>query len=84
MATNILSARGVIPLSVKGEVRAGGASGLDAVNEWLTPVKAPDLIIFTKQFRTLLKSGVPIVKLLEVVGSQTENIKLKKIIHRHE
>jgi type IV pilus assembly protein PilC len=82
MATTILSARGVIPLSVRGDVRAGGgASGLDAVNEWLTPVKAPDLIIFTKQFRTLLKSGVPIVKLLEVVGSQTENIKLKKIIH---
>ncbi len=82
MAAGILSARGIIPLSVRGEAGAGsGVSGLDALNEWLTPVKAPDLIIFTKQFRTLLKSGVPIVKLLEVVGSQTENIKLKKIIH---
>lgn len=82
MATSILGARGVIPLSVKAETRGGGgATGLDAVNEWLTPVKAPDLIIFTKQFRTLLKTGVPIVKLLEVVGGQTENIKLKRIIH---
>lgn len=47
--------------------------------ERFTRVKTPELILFTKQFRTLLKAGVPMLKLLEVLENQTENIKLKKI-----
>jgi type IV pilus assembly protein PilC len=47
----------------------------------LTPVRPPELIIFTKQFRTMLRSGVPMIKLLEVLESQTENDTLKTAIH---
>jgi type IV pilus assembly protein PilC len=46
----------------------------------LTPVLAPDLILFTKQFKTLIRAGVPILKLLQVLENQTDNLKLKNIV----
>ena len=79
MAANALIGRGLIPLKVAPErVSASGSSMYD-FKERLTRVKTPELILFTKQFRTLLKAGVPMLKLLEVLENQTENIKLKKI-----
>ncbi|MBW1894906.1 MAG: type II secretion system F family protein, partial [Deltaproteobacteria bacterium] len=79
-ATNILNARGFIPTMVTGAVDASERFGLERINEMLTPVKAPELIIFSKQFRTMLRSGVPINKLLEILENQTENPVLKKTI----
>jgi len=78
--TSILDSRGIIPITLKGESERRSSFSWDDVNEWLTPIRAPELIIFTKQFKTLLKSGVPIIKLLEVMESQTENMKLQAII----
>lgn len=77
-ANNILAARGYIPSRVTGE---GGLPGINLmdIKARLTPVKAPELIIFTKQLRTLLRAGVPIIKILEVLENQTENFNLKKI-----
>ena len=79
-ATNILNARGFIPTMVTDAVDAGERFGLERISGMLTPVKAPELIIFSKQFRTMLRSGVPINKLLEILENQTENPVLKKTI----
>jgi len=79
-AINILNSRGFIPTEVTGTAGTDSGFGLERINELLSPVKAPELIIFSKQFRTMLKSGVPINKLLEVLEHQTENPTLKKTI----
>ena len=79
-AINILNSRGFIPTAVTGTSDTGSRFGLERINEMLTPVKAPELIIFSKQFRTMLRSGVPINKLLEILENQTENSTLKKTI----
>ncbi len=78
---NMLLARGLIPLKVAPGKEHGGASAspLNDLQERLTKVKPPELILFTKQFRTLLKAGVPILTILQVLENQTENLKLKKI-----
>src|SRR4030042_1106759 len=39
-----------------------------------------DLIIFTKQFRSRLQAGIPILRLLNVLEHQTENKILKKVV----
>lgn len=39
-----------------------------------------DLIIFTKQFRSMLSAGVPIIRLLQVLEAQTESHVLRKAI----
>ena len=79
MANSILLARGFIPTSVTTE------SGTSPRQLWLSlrariaSVKAPELILFTKQFRTMLRAGVSIIKLLQVLERQTENLNLKNI-----
>jgi type IV pilus assembly protein PilC len=82
-ATARLAAMGYIPVTV----RRGGGGGQGASGEglWasldmrLARVKPQDLILFTKQFRTMLAAGLSILELLRVLEQQTENIKLRKI-----
>lgn len=81
VARQKVSLRGLIPVKIK-ETRHGDNSAgfISDLNVRLTPVTPPDLILFTKQFRTMLKAGVSILNLLQIMENQTENIKLKKII----
>jgi type IV pilus assembly protein PilC len=43
-------------------------------------VKTRELILFTKQFSTMLGAGIPVLRLLEVLVDQTENPRLKSVI----
>ena len=79
-ATNALVARGYIPQKITDSSRSGIGFFLAELQEKLTPVKLPELILFTKQLKTLIHAGVPMLKLLQVLESQSENIKLKRII----
>ncbi len=80
-ATNLLSERGFIPSKVLQETEGlqGGVNWL-TIKERLTRVKTTDLILFTKQFRTLVRAGIPIISIFQVLENQTENIKFKKIV----
>ncbi len=78
-AAAILSGRGLIPDRVVE--KSGGKSGTDAgLLARLTPVRPLDIILFTKQLRTMVRAGVSIVHLLQVLESQTENKRLKYVI----
>ncbi len=79
MARDIIASRGLIPSKVTHE----GSGELDFVNkiqDRLSKVKIPDIILFTKQFRTLFNAGISIVNLLEVLEQQSENPKLKRAV----
>jgi type IV pilus assembly protein PilC len=80
MATDILTERGYIPSKVTEKRETSRGFTWSNINESITPIKSPDLILFTKQFRTMIHAGVPILSLLQVLENQTENLKLKKII----
>jgi type IV pilus assembly protein PilC len=43
-------------------------------------VKLRDLVIFSRQFSTLINAGLPIVRALYVLSEQTDNSKLKEVI----
>lgn len=43
-------------------------------------VKLADLVVFTRQFSTLINAGLPIFRALYVLSEQTGNPKLKKAI----
>ncbi|MCG8619886.1 MAG: type II secretion system F family protein [Desulfobacterales bacterium] len=45
-------------------------------------VKAGDMILFTKQFKTLLHAGVGIMQIFKVLQAQTENKMLRKVTAR--
>jgi type IV pilus assembly protein PilC len=44
-------------------------------------VTARDMVIFSRQFATMINSGVPILQSLQVLADQTENKKLKRKLY---
>src|SRR5215218_4254977 len=43
-------------------------------------VKLGDLVVFTRQFATMINAGLPIVRALYILSEQTENPKLKDVV----
>ena len=82
MASAILSEKGYIPTKVSsqqfGDAKESGI--VLRLKEILSPVKLKEIILFTKQFRTMLNAGIPIVTLLQILETQTENKRFRKII----
>lgn len=73
-----LKAQGLVPISVKP-----AASGMQMeinIPGFKKRVKVKQLSVFAKQFGTLLKAGMPLVKSLQVITSQTESPVLKKAL----
>lgn len=70
--------QGYIPSKVS---KAGGlgVGGFAELNKRMMKVKAEDIILFTKQFRTMFDAGLSIVNVLEVLEQQTENAKLRDV-----
>jgi type IV pilus assembly protein PilC len=81
MAENLLLSKGYIPSRVAAA--SGGAPGgsfLAKIKESFTKVKIGDLILFTKQFRSMMQAGVPIIRLLQVLENQTENKVIQGVV----
>lgn len=81
-ARQLIAAKGYIPQAVKagGKERGEAAAQpewLEKLNRKLAKVKAQDLMLFSKQFKTMLDAGIPVTRLLEILEQQTENRKLK-------
>ncbi|MBK5101455.1 MAG: type II secretion system F family protein [Desulfobacteraceae bacterium] len=79
-AAALLGQRGYIPSKVSGESNDSQTAAFSTLQERFTHVKAADLILFTKQFRTMVRAGLSIIPLLHVLENQTENPKLRTII----
>jgi len=45
-----------------------------------SPVKARDVVIFTRQFATMIDAGLPIVQCLQILASQTDSKPFRKVI----
>jgi type IV pilus assembly protein PilC len=63
----------LIPVSVREkpkEIKISFGSG----------VKTRDVVIFTRQFATMINSGLPLVQSLDILAEQTENQALRKTI----
>ena len=45
-----------------------------------TGVSTRDIVIFTRQFATMINSGLPLVQSLDILAEQTENVSLRKVI----
>lgn len=76
-ASDALKARGIKPLGLKPE---GG--GLPSKIPFLGAkrVKSKELMVFTRQLSTMINAGVPLVRSMATLQSQTENPTLQKHI----
>jgi type II secretory pathway component PulF len=81
MAENILLSRGLIPSKLTAARGAGGGgSVLAKFQASLNKVKIGELILFTKQFRSMMQAGVPILRLFQVLENQCQNKALKSAV----
>ena len=80
LAEMMLAGRGLIPSEIKEKKTGLEAGGFARIKYLLEGVKTNDLILFTKQFRSMLRVGVPIIRLFQVLEAQTENRTLKLAI----
>jgi type II secretory pathway component PulF len=76
-ASSQLAARGYIPTQVQENRIVSAPISLSSL---FAPVKTAELILFTKQFKTLIRSGVPLLTIMQVLEDQTENRRLKSIL----
>ncbi len=44
-------------------------------------VKGRDIVVFTRQFATMINAGLPIMQCLQILGSQSENKTFRKVIN---
>jgi type IV pilus assembly protein PilC len=81
-ASSLIAARGLIPTQVLEHKGTSPASGQPGFSGLFSGVKTPELILFTKQFKTLIRSGVPMLTILQVLEEQTENKNLQSVLNR--
>jgi len=68
-----LRRQGINPGQVKAKPKPlFGAAG--------KPIKPKDIAFFSRQMATMMKSGVPIVSALEIIGSGHKNPRMKKMV----
>jgi len=73
-AQSKLASQGMLPL----EVKAGkGSKKSSTASSFFNKVTVPDIIMFTKQFRTMLRSGIPILQIFSILSEQSKNPNLK-------
>ena len=75
-----LDSMGYIPVSAKETGSAGSAASIDDFLLRFQRVKHDDLIFFTRQLQTVVRSGIPIVTGLRALADQTTNQRLQKAI----
>ena len=80
LAENGILSKGLIPSRVTEGTEDDNASFFSRLLAGMNTIKIGDLILFTKQFRSMMQAGVPILRLLQVLENQTENKVLKKVI----
>ncbi len=79
-AEQILVGRGLIPSKVSDRNTANPLAPVLAFLGRFRSVKPQELILFTKQFRTMIRAGVPMMTLLHTLETQSEDPLLNKII----
>jgi len=79
-ANELLTGRGVLPSRIQERSRRRQSRSFPVLERWFNHIPTADLILFTKQFSTLFRAGVPMISMLDILAAQTENPRLEKVI----
>ena len=79
VANFMLISRNLIPSKIKEQNKSGDSSWLKAITG---TVKVMDLVMFTKQFHSMLVAGIPLLRILSILNDQTESKGLKYAVSK--
>ncbi len=72
-----LRSQGILPTKVKAKPK-----DVEEIFTFLQQkVKTKDLVIFTRQFAVMIDAGLPLVQCLQILGDQSENTSLKRVVN---
>lgn len=79
-ANAVLRRQQIVPSSLSPK-----KSGLAALNEIQIPgmeqkVKVKEIVVFTRQFATMIDAGLPLVQCLDILANQQENKRFQKVL----
>ena len=78
-ATALLKQRNIVPSSLSE--KKGASMDMNISLDFLEPKPTKkDLVVFTRQFATMIDAGLPLVQCLDILGSQQEKKLFKNII----
>ena len=66
----------IVPVKVKPKAK----DLLEGIDLFKGGVKTRELVIFTRQFATMIDAGLPLVQCLDILGSQQSNKTFKEIM----
>lgn len=78
-ANDLLGARGLTPISMRDETAAAAGPRWQKIALLFNAVHPEELILYTKQLSTMLKAGIPILRVVDILENQSENPRLKDI-----
>jgi len=71
-----LRAQSLLPINVKPAAR----DLLEFLPEFGSPVNTRELVVFTRQFSTMIDAGLPLVQCLDILADQEPNKKFKDVL----
>ena len=77
---NSLRAQRIVPNASRIRVKGKGMEMEIKIPGFGPKVKPKDVVIFTRQFSTMIDAGLPIVQAMDILGKQAENPALKKVL----
>lgn len=77
---NFLKSRKIVPSAGKIKEKGKGLEMEIKIPGMGPKVKGKDIVIFTRQFSTMLDAGLPIVQALTILSDQADNIAFKKCL----
>jgi len=81
LAADVLINKGVIPTAISiGSDRHGGLLNVDLAKLFTPSIPLEVLVIFCRQMYSLTKAGVPLLRAINGLASNTENKQLKKAL----
>lgn len=76
-AVSALTKQGLKPLSVKTDTGTGKNINIG----FLKPkVKSNDIVLFTRQLSTMVSAGVPLLRALNTLSTQSENVAMREVV----
>jgi MSHA biogenesis protein MshG len=76
----LLAGRGLVPVDIRETVQQAELKAVGAIELFKPKVGHIDLLLFSRQMHTLLKSGVPILRALAGLQESATNPAMKDVI----
>lgn len=79
-AAKQLRAQGLMPTAI--QAGSGSARGVAKASGKSGRVRLVDLVVFSRQFATMIRAGLPLIEVLDILAEQSEKASMKNVLRQ--